>query len=270
MTTIACARNPHIYSVLRPRRSRTKSGCLACRARRKKCDEQKPACRSCDRLQLDCSWPVSTSDDGPGVMPSFPPELQPAQPFQASATTESRDIIQSAACSYAGGDEFNVLGSPKEPLLSELRDLGQQLRECGILPYNLGIAPGVCDKIHASEGPETAMLFDHFCHKTAPWLMEGECHDNPVLRHIVPLTIMDDLVLHTVLAISGTHLQHSSPSISSLASKHYSYALHSLKQRLADWLSGSDEDYKPLFATIILLCHCEVSIQLAVTLGPED
>ncbi|KAK5953775.1 hypothetical protein OHC33_005044 [Knufia fluminis] len=68
---------------------------------------------------------------------------------------------------------------------------------------------------------------------------------------------MDDLVLHTVLAISRTHLQHSSPSISSLASKHYSYALHSLKQRLADWLSGSDEDYKPLFATIILLCHCE-------------
>lgn len=176
-----------------------------------------------------------------------------------------KDIPHTDSSFHPGGDEFDVLGSPKAALIAELRDLGHHLRERGILPYNVSIAPEVRDQILASNGPETAMLFDHFCHKTAPWLINGECYDNPVLRHIVPLTVTDDLVLRTVLAISGTHLLHSTPSIASVAMKYYSYALRSLKQRLSDWLSSSNKDYTPLFAAMVLLCHCEVSIQPAMT-----
>src|ERR1700743_2126222 len=46
----------------RPGFSRSKLGCLACRIRRKKCDEQKPACKSCKKQRLICSWPNSESD----------------------------------------------------------------------------------------------------------------------------------------------------------------------------------------------------------------
>lgn len=35
---------------------RTKDGCLRCRARRKKCDNAKPICGSCQRLDLRCLW----------------------------------------------------------------------------------------------------------------------------------------------------------------------------------------------------------------------
>ncbi|ORY27123.1 fungal-specific transcription factor domain-domain-containing protein [Naematelia encephala] len=41
--------------------TRSKSGCLTCRKRRKLCDMIKPACGACSRLKMDCSWP---SDDG--------------------------------------------------------------------------------------------------------------------------------------------------------------------------------------------------------------
>lgn len=36
---------------------RTKSGCLTCRRRRKKCDELKPRCAGCNRNLLACKWP---------------------------------------------------------------------------------------------------------------------------------------------------------------------------------------------------------------------
>lgn len=35
---------------------RTKTGCLQCRKRRKKCDETRPCCLACVRLGLGCSW----------------------------------------------------------------------------------------------------------------------------------------------------------------------------------------------------------------------
>ncbi|KAH7140696.1 fungal-specific transcription factor domain-containing protein [Dactylonectria macrodidyma] len=38
--------------------SRTRTGCLTCRRRKKKCDEQKPACGGCKRNSLDCNWPT--------------------------------------------------------------------------------------------------------------------------------------------------------------------------------------------------------------------
>ncbi|RDW72879.1 hypothetical protein BP6252_06786 [Coleophoma cylindrospora] len=36
---------------------RTKKGCVTCRQRRKKCDERKPTCVTCERLGFECDWP---------------------------------------------------------------------------------------------------------------------------------------------------------------------------------------------------------------------
>lgn len=39
------------------REKRTRTGCLTCRKRRKKCTEEKPNCRACVRNHLTCIWP---------------------------------------------------------------------------------------------------------------------------------------------------------------------------------------------------------------------
>lgn len=41
----------------RIRQPRTKTGCVTCRRRKKKCDETHPNCNGCMRNGLDCSWP---------------------------------------------------------------------------------------------------------------------------------------------------------------------------------------------------------------------
>ncbi|CRG87210.1 hypothetical protein PISL3812_04227 [Talaromyces islandicus] len=41
----------------RPRLARTRTGCLTCRRRKVRCNEQRPECGHCSRLHLSCSWP---------------------------------------------------------------------------------------------------------------------------------------------------------------------------------------------------------------------
>ncbi|GAA5951986.1 hypothetical protein JCM3765_005160 [Sporobolomyces pararoseus] len=40
----------------KPKKTRTRNGCLTCRARKKRCDEQRPQCNGCSRLALECKW----------------------------------------------------------------------------------------------------------------------------------------------------------------------------------------------------------------------
>lgn len=39
-----------------PLQQLVRTGCLTCRPRKKKCDEQKPRCAGCTRSLLDCQW----------------------------------------------------------------------------------------------------------------------------------------------------------------------------------------------------------------------
>lgn len=39
-------------------RHRSRMGCFTCRKRKKRCDEGKPVCKACERLKLECSYPV--------------------------------------------------------------------------------------------------------------------------------------------------------------------------------------------------------------------
>lgn len=44
-------------------RLRSHAGCVPCKKRRKKCDEQKPTCGACQRVNRHCSW-ISDKDTG--------------------------------------------------------------------------------------------------------------------------------------------------------------------------------------------------------------
>ena len=40
----------------RPHRRRSRNGCLTCKRRKVRCNEQKPQCYHCQRLNLECEW----------------------------------------------------------------------------------------------------------------------------------------------------------------------------------------------------------------------
>ncbi|KAF2015413.1 hypothetical protein BU24DRAFT_177751 [Aaosphaeria arxii CBS 175.79] len=59
---------------------RSRQGCLTCRARRKRCDEKRPDCHNCTRLNLKCEWQtqrqiVPEAERDPSPQPSTSTEL---------------------------------------------------------------------------------------------------------------------------------------------------------------------------------------------------
>ncbi|CDK27624.1 unnamed protein product [Kuraishia capsulata CBS 1993] len=69
-------------STSKPKITRTKTGCLCCRKRKKKCDELRPKCSGCRRNYLECVYPDQPSPD---YCPLTPPlsasEDEPRSPL---------------------------------------------------------------------------------------------------------------------------------------------------------------------------------------------
>lgn len=71
---------------------RTKTGCLTCRRRKKKCDEDKVngKCQACTRNFLECCWPEVAAIDSKLPTPAGSPVICPTSPapVQAPATPQ--------------------------------------------------------------------------------------------------------------------------------------------------------------------------------------
>ncbi|KAG2412002.1 hypothetical protein HFD88_009558 [Aspergillus terreus] len=70
-----------------PAKWRTKSGCLTCRIRRKKCDEERKECRACRRNHLTCIW---ESDKAPST--EKPNALVRQRSSQTILSSSSRNL----------------------------------------------------------------------------------------------------------------------------------------------------------------------------------
>ncbi|KAH8645710.1 hypothetical protein BX600DRAFT_556119 [Xylariales sp. PMI_506] len=69
---------------------RTKTGCLTCRTRRKKCDETHDRCLGCLRNHLQCVWPTKDQEKDRRNLPRY----QQRSRHQAVAATSIRPLAQ--------------------------------------------------------------------------------------------------------------------------------------------------------------------------------
>lgn len=79
----------------KPRRAKARSGCLRCRAKRRKCDEVKPVCGRCKHKKENCQWGariVFREENNHGVNTSqpFPRSKKPKRP--APGCFEIQDV----------------------------------------------------------------------------------------------------------------------------------------------------------------------------------
>ncbi|KAF2821387.1 hypothetical protein CC86DRAFT_103346 [Ophiobolus disseminans] len=65
---------------------RSRTGCLTCRTRRKRCDLRHPRCDNCARLNLTCEWQQERNivSDNPANCSSPSPEIQVTGPLRSS------------------------------------------------------------------------------------------------------------------------------------------------------------------------------------------
>jgi hypothetical protein len=181
-------------------------GCLTCRKRTVKCDEVKPYCGRCLRMQRECTW----SDQLQVIS-----HRQPQDGWAALLTSRLTPSLQmNGFCSQNFVIEF-----PNVDRTS--------------IPY-----------IHH---------FVTFCCRFLAYSNDNE--GNPFQEELVPLAISSPALLYSMAALAAGHLTRSQPLHEMAAAKHYSLALHELKQTLSDVVIARSD---ATLGACLLLCVYEV------------
>ncbi|PYI01481.1 hypothetical protein BO78DRAFT_435703, partial [Aspergillus sclerotiicarbonarius CBS 121057] len=207
----------------RPRASRSRGGCLSCKARKKRCDEVRPRCSDCRRLNLPCRWPVSTPSS----------HASPASEYN-SLTLPSQ-----------GHGETSFL-----PLFED-----------GTFDFAAWLAPDIPPSPSTTNPhlytDDDRSLFNHYLHIVSRSLSRAsDANHNPFLITLLPMAATSEMLTSVILGLSGSHWRRVYPQIWNSALARQGHAL----SQAYHLLSHPNESPSPLStcATILLLCLTEL------------
>ena len=257
------ARPSVVHQKLRPKRSRVKTGCIPCRLRKKRCDEQKPVCSGCERNHLICAQTsnfqgkdtLSNEDAGIGLQSA---RLPPVSKRGGLVTRPPSMAIVSQNAETLG-QGISMLRYPEEALgYDRTTGLGRICRFS---------SPEMFSTASLRE-PASRTLLEYYFNETAHRLSIVQGPGSPYLICVLPLAQSDSMVMDSVLALSGAHLccMTDGSDTRSASSMHYALALRHLKHELTRVASGEPSDPVRLLLTILLLGYAEVN---AFTVAPK-
>lgn len=222
---------------LRPTKSlRTKKGCTICRDRRKKCDERRPICATCERLGLKCQFPnpatLQDRRERGSVNSRWAPKVIESQ-AQASVSSPSTD------------NDLEIISSP-----SPKSEYANDVLNPSLYPSYFGIVSSA--RIFLRTNREVH-LSTHYFESFLPDNILPEAYTNFSRIYIGEEPELRD----SMLACSSIHLANRSQQPPVEALKYYTRAVSALRRRLVVGKVNGSEDW--LLVTTILL-HCfEVS-----------
>ena len=108
----------------------------------------------------------------------------------------------------------------------------------------------------------SSLFLRHYTSETGVILAVRTSNKNPFLTHILPLACTDDLLMHSVLALSGTHLDAklSSPSheVERATFMHYGAMVEGVRENMVLVRENEISATIRLLAVLIMLCHYQV------------
>lgn len=188
----------------RPRASRSRAGCLSCKARKKKCDETRPRCSDCRRLNFPCRWRSRSSVS----------ELDAQSPSQSVPTSDTPTVPSHEG--WSAPSDHSASASPSEST-SEFTSESTTCHgtfgqiEVAVTPV---ASPGAA--IPYLENEEDRSLFNHYLHTVARALSRAANADsagNPFLTTLVPMAAASDTLTSVLLGLSGCHWRRVYPGI---------------------------------------------------------
>ncbi|KAI0426233.1 hypothetical protein F5Y09DRAFT_71202 [Xylaria sp. FL1042] len=210
------------------RRFKSRDGCLRCKNRRVKCDENRP-CAACVKHGVSCSLAVAVSTDSTA---SSTASLTSTQPNPAS---DAESSVSGSSAQHLG------LGNTLRPL---------QPSQVSVRPCIAPPSPLTSNSVSCP--PRTSNDNNSDSRQRSPWITDLElmhhwstvtCFTLPrgqELSHIwqvecVQLALTDEPFMHQILAISAFHMAYLQPShrrlYLTLASQHHGEALQGLRTK---------------------------------------
>ncbi|KIY02167.1 uncharacterized protein Z520_02305 [Fonsecaea multimorphosa CBS 102226] len=252
---------------------RTKTGCLTCRVRKKKCDEIRPICAGCARNFIDCQWPVPPDPDKGSKRAKSKSGLVRCKGRQAAQTSTRTSAGTQDVASQAGEITFVFdRHPPKSPAhkpspcatvvvdVERQDDYGDE-RPDSIICWQPVTASFLSSKRALLLNPSSLLLLQHYLEATSTFLVAKPLSNNPFITVVLPLAYSDDLLMHAVLVLSGTHLSYKRRDdlkIQLATHQHYSLVLRNLRSLFAD--ESSHDDVRRalrLLLVLVVLCHVE-------------
>lgn len=258
-----------------PRRkafTRAKTGCLTCRERRKKCDELKPSCTGCTRNFIHCRWPVA--QDAQRVSTRSRPQSTSSSSSVRWKESESVSVLPISPISSGGEtpstgpffdeDSFSSRDAPPPDLtVLDVESDGQDETPEAIIKWQPALSSFISAERAVVLTPSSLLLLQHYLDATSTFLVAKPWSSNPFVTVVLPLAYSDDLLMHSVLALSGTHLSFKKGGdldIQLATRQHYSLLLRNLRSIFAS--ESAHDDVRRtlrLLLVLVILCHVEVN-----------
>ncbi|KAK1144095.1 hypothetical protein N8T08_005757 [Aspergillus melleus] len=247
----------------RPAYLRTKTGCLTCRTRKKKCDEKDRPCGNCKRMHLPCHWPgekragqddVEYSTAAAGAH-TRRPKLQ-----QKPGLEMIQFKVADLDCS--GTSESCFSWSPKVVATSTPESANAELQD--VQACILTIAPPVSLTYPNAITADSIPLFDFLRSVFLPQLIRPTAQ-----RALIDLFSNESLTMalrvpffmHALLACCGAEIlvegRHLQTHFQRLAELHYAKAVAGLRASLHT--DSLENDCTVVLRTVIMLCIYERS-----------
>ncbi|KAJ5533714.1 hypothetical protein N7494_010266 [Penicillium frequentans] len=207
--------------------------------RKKKCDENRPRCTDCRRLNLSCQWPskgtsVASVGDSPGSYATGSTDMDPIDSTDGDPLT----------CDWSTPDNDEEFIASLFP-----HSLSRQTVPTSSIGSPISINPHLRNE-------EDRSLFNHYIHVVSRALSRSHDSDrNPFLVTLLPLAATSDTVTSVILSLSGCHWKRVYPSIWGCALRRQGQALAQVNNLLGQ------SDGRCIFeacATVLLLCLTEL------------
>ncbi|OJK05337.1 hypothetical protein ASPACDRAFT_20131 [Aspergillus aculeatus ATCC 16872] len=253
----------------------TRTGCLTCKRRRKRCDESKPGCRSCARLGLQC--------EGYGSIWAEP--LNPsAQVFSQTKPTKRRRLSTSSSSSSSSLGRASVSSTCSSSLwLHYQPTTPTTFSDSGNSDMCLSNVDDTTDEVDQMPAHTTAENGDlaimtltpckslsHLSHSETHYLQYHmelgskllanlESADNPLRSLIIPRALSSSLLMKALCAVSATHCANRIAAHSeaqTAATTYYIQTLNGLQSVLSEYPTGRFPDEAIL--AVALLCKYEI------------
>ncbi|TAQ91087.1 hypothetical protein B7494_g678 [Chlorociboria aeruginascens] len=172
-------------------KGRSKTGCITCRKRKKKCDEAKPKCMNCEKNAVIC-------------------EGYPNKTLWRSGKERAEE----------GNTPWTCRLRSNELIAMAVRNRKATLPTIQLQPV-----------IHAVETPGDKLFFEHYIFRLSTiFTVEGE-PNNAFKDMLLPLAVQHRGLMHSILALSSKHINYDSPYGINLLQRHPDMDAQMLKQR---------------------------------------
>lgn len=210
--------------------TRTHTGCITCKKRKRKCDEARPQCSDCRRLCLDCVYanPRPRQHSSPAASPStqslddlvFASTARQGSRLDNGYEQDISDITSAESLIWTDDD----LAEGRSGAMSETPQVPIALlsSHSGSTPSSYDSLPLVMlSTVPDMHSKQDKSLLNHYMKVVAGVLSKRENRDsNPYLTKILPMALSSQLIMDAVLALSASHWKQLQPTVWERGTKH--------------------------------------------------